>query len=60
MKRVTEIEEMKHKVMELRKDSEGKEEFNQYSFLSGVLTALNWARHNEIETIKVTEDIILE
>lgn len=60
MKRVAQIEEMKHEAMKLRRDSEGKEDFNQYSFLTGVVLALNWARHNEVDSIKVNEDIFLE
>lgn len=60
MKRVAQMEEMKIEAMKLRRVSEGEEDFNQYSFLTGVILALNWARHNDVPSIKVNKDIYLE
>ena len=60
MKKASVIEEVIKEANKLIRVSEGKNEFNQHSYLMGVIEALLWARHNDIATIQVTEDIVLQ
>ena len=60
MKRVSQMEEMIKKANELFKESDGRDEFNQASYLMGVIDAITWARHNEQDGIQVNRDTVLE
>lgn len=56
MKRVAQMEEMIKEANKLFKQSEGRDDFNESSFLMGVMDALTWARYNGHDIIVVSKD----